>query len=125
LTGEEGHGRLRETLRGKEMAMAGLLENLMEIGLGALTLTREKAERIVEQLVKLKEIPQEKGHEVLQRLMEKGREAREELGQLVRREVNEALEKAAIARTADIERLEQRIAALEERVAALEKGHPG
>lgn len=105
--------------------MAGLLENLMEIGLGALTLTREKAERIVEQLVKLKEIPQEKGHEVLQRLMEKGREAREELGQLVRREVNEALEKAAIARTADIERLEQRIAALEGRVAALEKGHPG
>ena len=101
--------------------MAGLLENLLEIGLGTLTLTKEKAEQVVEQLVKLKEIPRERGQEVLQQLMEKGREAREEITQLVRREVNEALAKAEIARTADVERLEQRITALEERLAVLER----
>ncbi|HIE52807.1 MAG TPA: polyhydroxyalkanoate synthesis regulator [Armatimonadetes bacterium] len=100
--------------------MSGLIERSLELGLGALALTKEKAQELVDELVKLKAVPKERGKELLERMLERGREARDQLEQVVQRQVKEALQKAKLVTRSEYEALLQRIAALEEKLAAAE-----
>jgi len=95
--------------------MSGIIERSLELGLGALTLTKEKIEEMVEDLDKLRDAPRERGRELVDRLLEKGREARQELREFIARETEQALAKANLAPRSELEALKARVEALEAR----------
>lgn len=67
--------------------MAGVIEKTMLLGLGLLTLTREKVTQFVDELVKEGEVKPEESRNLANVLISKGEEEREELRKLVREEV--------------------------------------
>ncbi len=70
--------------------MAGLVEKVLLLGLGALTLTREKVTQFVEELVKEGEIKPDESRNLANVLIAKGEAEREELRKLIREELRKA-----------------------------------
>lgn len=97
-----------------------LLRRSVELGLGALMLTREAVEELLGQ-PEDDVIEVDQRRELAEELLAKGRQLREELSLTIRREVDEALARSGLVRRAEYEALEARVAALEARLA----GDPG
>ncbi len=89
--------------------MRDLIEKGFLVGLGALTLTREKAQSIVEELVKTGEARREEVKGLVDRLVTRGEEERAELQKLVRAEVESVVEGMSLATQKDIEALSKKI----------------
>jgi len=89
--------------------MAGLIERGFLLGLGALTLTREKVTRFVDELVREGEVKPEESKGLVDKLVAKGEEEREELRKLIREEVRQARAAVTPASRQDIEELSQKI----------------
>jgi polyhydroxyalkanoate synthesis regulator phasin len=68
--------------------MAGLLERTMLLGLGVLTLTRDKVKSAIDELVEEKEVEPEEARRLVDALVDKGQEEREELRRMIREEVD-------------------------------------
>ena len=81
-------------------------------GLGILSLTREKAEAIVEDLVKRGEVQRDEARELVDRLVARGGKEREALSDLVRDEVEEAIGAMNLASKADLDTLTKKLNAL-------------
>ncbi len=92
--------------------MAGLLRKSTLLGLGVLTLTRDKVARFVDKLVEEGEVRPEEAPGVIDRLVERGEEEREELRKLVRQEINRV---TPVSRH-DIEELNRKIDELAARI---------
>ncbi len=88
--------------------MAGLIEKSLLLGLGMLTLTRDKVAQFVDKLVEEGEIKSEDAPGFVNRLVVKGKEEREELRKLVRQE----LDRVTPTTRQDIEELNRKIEAL-------------
>jgi len=67
--------------------MTGVVEKTMLLGLGALTLTREKVAKFVDELVKEGEVKAEESRSLADALIDKGRAEREALRDLIRQEM--------------------------------------
>lgn len=93
--------------------MSSIIERMVELGLGVLALTKDKVEALVDDLVKNRQISQERGHELVNRLLERGKEVREEIASLARKETAEILHRANLVPRSEVEALEARVAALE------------
>lgn len=89
--------------------MLDLLKKGYLMGLGAVTLTREKAEQIVDDLIKKGEVARENRPQFIQDLMKKAEEHEKELTAKIEKEVNKAISRLNIATKEDIERLEKKI----------------
>lgn len=92
--------------------MLDLIEKGLLIGLGALTLTRERAQKIVEELVKRGEARREEASELVDRLVKRGDEERAELRKLLENTVAQM----GLATKSDIEALSRRIEELAEKL---------
>ncbi len=92
--------------------MRDLIERGFLIGLGALTLTREKAEKIVEDLIKRGEVRREEAKDLVDKLVEKGQEGRLALRKLIDTEVQRAISRMNLATRKDIEELTKEIESL-------------
>lgn len=68
--------------------MAGLLEKTLLMGLGVLTLTREKVKQAVDELVEEEEVEPEEARRLVDTLVAKGEREREGLRKLVREELD-------------------------------------
>lgn len=99
--------------------MAGLIEKTMLVGLGVLTLTRDKVKQFVDKLVEEGDVRAEEAPGVVDRLMARGEEEREELRKLVRHELDKARANMPLASRKDVEVLSQKIDALAAKVDAL------
>lgn len=88
----------------------------VELGLGAATLTVETAQKVVNDLVRRGEVTKEEGPGLVERLMQMGREQREQLGRAVEHGVENAMIRMDLARRSDLEVLRQRVAHLEQAV---------
>lgn len=73
------------------MATSDILKRYLDAGLAFTQLTRDRADAIVKELVRLGEVQREKAEERVEQLLERSRLNREELTEMIRREVAEQL----------------------------------
>jgi polyhydroxyalkanoate synthesis regulator phasin len=71
--------------------MARLIERSLLLGLGALTLTRDKVNHFVDKLIEEGEVKPEEAPGIVDKLVTRGEEEREELRKLVRQELDRVL----------------------------------
>lgn len=93
---------------------------------GVVELTRNRAEAIVRDLIKSGDLPGGQATQAVRDLMERSKQNRDEILNLVRSEIRHQVESIGLASKRDIERLERRVARLEDRPTApttLEKTH--
>lgn len=96
--------------------MESLFEKAFLAGLGLLDLTREKAEKIVEELVKKGEVAKEKQPEFVKRLLERTEKGRKEIEKIVEDATTKVMKKIDIPSRSDIEKLTKKIEELKKRL---------
>jgi polyhydroxyalkanoate synthesis regulator phasin len=89
--------------------MAKLIEKGLLLGLGVLTLTRDKVAKTVNELVEEGEVKAEEAPSVIDRLVSRGEEEREELRKMVRDEMDKMRANVPLATRKDIEGLSEKI----------------
>jgi len=88
----------------------------MLMGFGILSLTREKAEEWIDELVRRGEISEKEGREAVDEFVEKSKEMRQDLSSRVESAVEEAVKKMNLATRDDLDKLKKKINALEKTV---------
>ena len=99
--------------------MAGLVEKSLLLGLGVLTLTRDKVVQFVDRLIEEGEVKPEEAPGIVDRLVARGKEEREELRRVVKQELDKARASVPRASRKDIEDLSQKIDELAARIDEL------
>lgn len=84
--------------------------------LGLLDLTREKAEKIVEELIKKGEIVKEKQSDSVEKLLERVKKGRSEIEKIVENATTKVMKKLDIPAKSDIERLIKKMGELEKKL---------
>jgi polyhydroxyalkanoate synthesis regulator phasin len=107
---------------GEKQSWRDLLTKSLDLGLGALMLTKEAAQKAIDELVSKGEVTKDEGKHLLQRMIERGKEEKERVEKLVKETVDRALEKADLARAAELREARVRLAELEQRLERLEMG---
>lgn len=90
-------------------------------GIGALTLSEERARRVVDELVEQGRVSQQEGETLVKEMMAKAETSRGEWESRVRDMIQEGFRKMDLVPRKDVEVLEQQIRSLEKRVAELER----
>jgi polyhydroxyalkanoate synthesis regulator phasin len=70
--------------------MSGILEKTVFLGLGVLTMTRDKVSAAVDELVKTGEVEAEESRKLIDELMAKGEAEQAELKKIIKQELNKA-----------------------------------
>lgn len=105
--------------------MKDVFRKLALAGIGAFSLTREKAEQIVKELVEKGQVSAEEAKGVFHDLLEKGEQERAALAQTIRSEINRFREEVGFVTKQDYRALEERISRLEARLGqAAPAGEP-
>jgi len=89
--------------------MREIVEKGVLMGWGVLSLTRERAQTIIDDLVKRGEARKEDVHELVDRLAAQGEKEREALRNLVRDEITAVLDKANLPTKKDLAAIEKKI----------------
>ncbi|HET92356.1 MAG TPA: hypothetical protein ENN99_16700 [Chloroflexi bacterium] len=101
--------------------MLNFIEKGMLLGLGVLTLTRDKIAQAVNSLVEEGEVKEEEAASIIDRLVARGEEEQQELRRMVREELDKARASVPLATRKDIEALSERIDALSTRLDEMTK----
>jgi polyhydroxyalkanoate synthesis regulator phasin len=91
--------------------MSNIIEKSFLLGLGVLTLTREKIQKTVDELVSQGELEVSESRKLIEALVVKGEEERGELRKLIRQELDKAKSVAPVSRQ-EFETLKARVDAL-------------
>lgn len=94
----------------------GLLMNAFNLGLGVVSLTREKAERFMDEMVERGEISREDARIYVEEVMKKGEEEKNSLRSMIRDELSSLRKDFGDVGRTEIENLEARIKALEDKL---------
>jgi len=97
-----------------------ILARSVDLGLGALTLTKEAAQKAVDELVHKGEVSKDEGKKLVERMVERGKEQKERIEGVAREAVDKALEKADLARGRELREARAQIAELQQRLDRLE-----
>jgi polyhydroxyalkanoate synthesis regulator phasin len=95
--------------------MANILEKTLLMGLGVLTLTREKVNEAVNELVAEEEVKPEEARKLVDALVSKGDKERQALRDIIRQEVD----RVKPVRRKELEALRQKLDALADQVGQL------
>jgi polyhydroxyalkanoate synthesis regulator phasin len=95
----------------------GILKKTMLASIGAFELTREKAEQVIDDLIKRGELDQSSRKEAIMELLGKAEQSASELGA----KVTEAAKELKPAKEQDLRKLEDRLNALSKRVEQLQQ----
>ncbi|MGB9802428.1 MAG: phasin family protein [Desulfofundulus sp.] len=95
-------------------------ERLILAGIGALALTTEKAEKIIDELAERGQMSKEEVRHFLQELIARGEQEKENLSETLRREVSRLRVELGLVTRSEIEELKNRICRLEEQLAKME-----
>jgi polyhydroxyalkanoate synthesis regulator phasin len=96
--------------------MEDILRKAKQFGLGVLDFTREKVEGLVGEMVKRGELTEQESPEVVAQIMEKAQAEREAFTEKLRAMVENLIAKMNVAKAADLEALERRVAELENKM---------
>jgi polyhydroxyalkanoate synthesis regulator phasin len=89
--------------------MTRWIEKSLLLGLGVLTLTRDRAVQFVNRMVEEGEVKLEEAPGVIDKLVDRGKEEREELRKLVREELDKVRSHAPLVSRKDFEELNRKI----------------
>ena len=96
--------------------MKNLIKKSLLLGMGAISLTREKAEKIVRELEEKGEVTSNETKDFVNELVEKGEQERQLFKDTVKKELTALQESMGIPAKNDLAALEERIKRLEEKV---------
>ena len=99
--------------------MLELFEKAILTGMGALTLTQQKAEELAKELRERLDVSEEKGRELIERLEALARENQARLEQLAQEEVHKACDRMGVVTRDDFQKLEKKVQQLEKQLKAL------
>ncbi|MCS7273603.1 MAG: hypothetical protein NZ550_05595 [Fimbriimonadales bacterium] len=99
-----------------------ILEQGVLMGLGALSLTRETAQNLVEEMVKRGQAQREEASEMIEQLVKRGEKERNALRRLIREEVQEVFRELQLPTHADIKALERKLDAILQKLEAPSQG---
>ena len=85
--------------------MKTLLEKGFLAGLGLLSMTREKAQKVVDELTHEGELQRSEAKEWIEQLSDRGEEERQALRKLIRDEMKKVLDEVGFATKEDIQKL--------------------
>lgn len=91
----------------------GILKKSFLFGVGLLTLTREKAEKVVNDMVERGEVGAEEAKTFVNDLMEKGEQEKAVVQETIKKEVEDIRKKFGLITRAEYEALEERLKAME------------
>lgn len=97
--------------------MLDLLKKGFFIGLGALALTKETAEKIVDEMMQKEKSTKEKKDELVNSLLKKAKEIETEVDRRINEQVKKTMKNLGIPTEAEIKKLNKRIQALEEKAS--------
>jgi polyhydroxyalkanoate synthesis regulator phasin len=101
--------------------MLDIIRKAALAGIGAITLTEERARKLVDELVEQGRVSREEGEAMVKDMATKTESAREEWEGRIRDMVQEGFRKMELVPRHDLELLEQHLRKLEARVAVLER----
>jgi polyhydroxyalkanoate synthesis regulator phasin len=93
--------------------MLEFIKKAVFIGAGLASMTAEKIEEAVAEIVRKGEISEKQGRELVQDLKERSGKARRDLGEKVEKMIEEALQKLKIPNRKEIDELKARVEQLE------------
>jgi polyhydroxyalkanoate synthesis regulator phasin len=85
--------------------MASILEKGFLAGIGLLSMTREKAQKVVEELTHEGELQRSEAKDWVDQLSTRGEEERQALRKLIRDEIKKVLDEMGLATKEDIQKL--------------------
>jgi len=100
--------------------MSDLFKKAISLGVGLTIVSKEKVEKVVEELVKRGELAPSESKALVDRLVERGDEERGMFKSAVQEQVQRVLKELKVPVQSDFAALELRIAVLESRLAELE-----
>ncbi len=81
------------------------LEKSLLMGIGLLSMTREKAENIVNDLIKRGELEKGQGEKWVDQLTHRGEDERQAAGKMIRAEIKSAVDELGLVTKADLQQL--------------------
>jgi polyhydroxyalkanoate synthesis regulator phasin len=96
--------------------MEQLLKKVILAGIGVLSLTRDKVEELLEELVKRGEIESKEKSDILANLAKRGEEQKAEIEEKIKEIVDKTFSRIKIATKEDIHRLEEKLEKLEKKI---------
>jgi polyhydroxyalkanoate synthesis regulator phasin len=96
--------------------MVELLKKGFFIGLGALALTKETAEKIVDDILAKEKKSRDEKDELVDTLLKKGKEIEAEVDRRINEQVKKTMKNLGIPTEAEIKKLNKRIQALEDKI---------
>lgn len=100
--------------------MSDLFKKAISLGLGLTVVSKEKVEKVVDDLVKRGELAPDESKALVNRLIERGEEEQSQIKSFIYDQVKKVLSEMDVPSENDVASLEQRVAALELKVAELE-----
>lgn len=98
-----------------------MLKEMIYASIGLATITREKAEEVISELVKKGEMTQEEGKDVLGTLMKKAKEENEKLKQKIKEQVDSAVASLDTVTRTEFDEAIKRISELEKELAQIKE----
>lgn len=86
-----------------------VLEQGLLMGLGAVSLTRETAQHLVDEMVKKGQAQREEAEEMIERLVKRGEKERDALRKLIREELEAVIKELNLPTRAEIDALNQKL----------------
>ncbi|QGG46959.1 phasin family protein [Heliorestis convoluta] len=101
--------------------MKDVFRKTMMAGLGAITITKEKAEQLAEELVKKGELSKEEAAKVVSEVVEKGREQREAISDTIKTEFTRIRGDMGLITRQEYDDLVARIEVIEEKLGIVKE----
>lgn len=98
--------------------MKSLLKKTILLGMGAISITKEKAEAVTRELIEKGEVTKEEAKDFVDQLMEKGKEEQKAFKDSVRRELEDFKDSMGLVTKNDIIELNERLTRIEESMKA-------
>lgn len=96
--------------------MKTLFDKMVNLGLGAISLTKERAELFMDEMVERGEISKEDAKQTVDEIMKKGQEQRDEVRNMIQEEMDSWKSKFGVVTRAELEKLTERIKELESKL---------
>ena len=96
--------------------MKDSLKKVFNLGLGALAITKEKAEDVVNELIKKGEVGEDEGRKLVNELIKKGQESNKEIQTRTEKTVKDVVGKLDIATKSELNGLKSEIKRLKEKL---------
>lgn len=93
-----------------------LFDKAITMGFGAFSMTRERAEKLMDEMVARGEISREEAKKSMDDLLERGEQEKTEFRSMIREEIDKWRKDFGVITRADLEKLEAKIADLESKL---------